>query len=1519
MPFLRRRGVMASESDMRRHTLFPAAHSTSKQAPRADPVLAEDDPRADSLDEAPAPQVPAPPVTPPNDSPSSSHVAMSMDDPISRPESPPIQEETPKHRRFSMLRFRNASDSQLATRAKQLAQAEKPPPLPQRMFPVLWHNLYIPLTILTLSLAPEIITTAPTLDFMPQKKQSFLKLSTRMRKSGELPRDESEGYSSLRLSKKDRRRTLANQPGLFNGKQSVSFEEPDRGEHGEGSVPTLAVPNHRLSESSRSEASWGDHSTHSGLTSAASSFFRLPRRKQKHEPLFPISHLQKEKSIASADPAASTPSLAPESPHSVRASTSSRISGFGNHETPTQARPSTGKDRPHPSPARALFQKSNASPATALFRPSSRNSGTSSPTRAPPHLRGRSSTMSSLGRESLDDRLAPPTTRTSSSTGRKSFGDLLGLSRLRQNSDLGSGRHGSLTPATPGSNTSKNNSLQLPRDSVVLPERRDDDTPAKYLARLEEVISRSLIASVLSKATDTFSQSVLRSYMRTFSFFGDPMDMAIRKLLMEAELPKETQQIDRCLQSFANRYHECNPGIYSSPDQAYFIAFSLLILHTDVFNKNNKYKMQKADYLKNTRGEGIFDEILEVFYDNITYTPFIHVEDDIDITGERSGANKSKKKSIFQNGTPDVKKAAKEPIDPYTLIIDNKLDILRPNLKEVMYLDDPYGYLGTAKSLNLKELQKTFFRTGVLQIVSARSRPDAFMTEKTVTNPEEAHPGIVDIKVTKVGLLWRKDAKKKKTRSPWQEWGAVLTGAQLYFFRNTAWIKNLMHQYDQHIKHENDGVPVIFKPPLDNFKPDALMSTDGAVALMDSTYKKHKNAFLYVRHGGFEEVLLADNEEEMNDWLAKLNYAAAFRTSGVRMRGVVGGNYEGQNRRALRRLDADANTQSVQTPTGEVTITRSRIDQKMAQDILTARRDAMVQKVTEANEKLVQEEKKLEEQLRNARHLQILAPVQPKTREQMLLSAARMATQLKWTRMESWKIKCHRDILILDLEEEQQLMGLPPLNILGSTSPEKAPAMPRDDSKTSTIEQPAAQSPPSTALQRTSTAGAQSENDSPLSDVFQTPPTSATAQAFHRHKPSWESTSMGLPQESIRKSSVSSVVSSAGRSITATPPRKIASAGSASDKARLEKQRADDEEDADERDFLAQAGLLEASPSRRRVKKMSSSIIEDGDAPESHASGGSAEKLDRSKIRRSLQRTLREGAGHLSHHRSRRNRDSATAGASEESAPETSMLTRGSGSFVVHGKKASVINFGGDLHGGLSPDERLRQRKSQQGVPQAQDATATTATAASTSPALTESSTMGDFHAALKSHRDRPRRESAASASTATARSFQELHRKYSSAQQAAKAGSSSGGLVVPSDDDSDAAISFSDGRRTPLPPIEPAEEGELRLPTIIAERRLDDNDDEDTNDDDDDDDDNSSDDDSDDDFRSPLASAGLRAQFFTPEPPATPEPVTAKKVRDGDSDSDDGGADEDDPRADGAGRERGKQLANPPPQLAVS
>ncbi|KAF9870850.1 hypothetical protein CkaCkLH20_11749 [Colletotrichum karsti] len=1434
MPFLRRRGNMVSESDMRRHTILdadapqlpPLPQHFPPQQPQKQQQQQEEEQQ--QLQQQPQPQdqpnpnsqptpqqpqqepLPLPPsqqqevprlsVSASIDEVPSGSLAVPAqpdldletparhepDDPDARPETPPVQEETPKHRRFSILRFRNASDSQLSLRAKQ--QAEKPPPVPR---------------------PPEIITTAPTADFqVPQKKQSRMRLADRFRRSGELPRNSEDGGGRAMTWKSTRRKTGLEDLASRNRPTLVTFEEPNRpsssraptnGDHHDG--PALSLPANRASESSRSDASFGDHlypTTTAGTAGTAgnsppvqnssSSFFRLGRRKPKAPvPMFDLSHLPQKGKPNGAENGAAPSSLGAAQP--IVASTSREATPRPPHQG---SRPpssySTRADSAELSAPEQQPQKPNPSPATALFRPGSTHSGQSSPTRARLQRRGRSSTMSSLGRDSMDGHLDPGTSRTSTSVGRKSFGDLFGLNRLRQNSDLGQ-RQGTLTPATPGSNTSKNNSLQIAREPIALPEKLDDETPVKYLDRIEDILSRGVIASALSKGSDPFSVAVLRSYMRRFSFFGDPMDMAIRKLLMEAELPKETQQIDRCLQAFANRYHECNPGIYASPDQAYFVAFSLLILHTDVFNKNNKHKMQQPDYLKNTQGEGVGDPILRCFYDNITYTPFIHVEDDLELSSDRLIANRAKRKTLFPGGTPDAaaKRANREPLDPYTLILDGKLDILRPSLKEVMELEDHYNYLGTAKDLNVKELQRTFFRTGVLQIVSARSRPDAFRDEKSAINPAEAAQGVVDIKITKVGLLWRKDAKKKKTRSPWQEWGAILTGAQLYFFRNTTWIKNLMHQYESHVKQGYYGEPITFKPPLPEFKPDGYLPTKEAVALVDSTYRKHKNAFKYARPGAFvEEVLLADNEEEMNDWLAKLNYAAAFTTSGVRMRGVVGGNYEGQSRRGIRRLGSSASAQIIQTPTGEVSIVRGKIDHQEAESIQAQRRQTMMDAVAKSDEEIAIKEQELEVHLRNARHLQILSPIQAKTRDQVLSAAAHMDVKIKWIRMDIWKSRCHRDVLLKDLAEEQRLQGLVPTKN-GHEAREASPSRERppmlEAGSATSVGRRRRRSSAAVSVIQGSAKTPQPEPESPTNDAYQTPPTSATFNP-HKHQNSWDS-KVSKSKEPIHKKRPGSSSSQSSAEPTFYSPQQHPTPKRGEEDEDTMAEDHHDDVDANERVLLEQAGLLETeSRSKIPERKRTGSLSEAGDASESRDTPGSIDRQDKTKIRRSLQRTLRESAGHLSHHRSRKGKEAITSAVSEDTGRED-VLTRGTGSFVVHGKKASVINFGSELQQ-LTPEERLRQRKQdQRDVP--------------ASPASMEE----DFHEALNnSLLPKERRESAASASTATARSFRELHRKYSSAH-ASRSPAFRGQLSVPSDGESEAAVSFSEGRRTPLPPIE--------------------------------------------------------------------------------------------------------------------
>src|SRR5205085_7750328 len=38
------------------------------------------------------------------------------------------------------------------------------------------------------------------------------------------------------------------------------------------------------------------------------------------------------------------------------------------------------------------------------------------------------------------------------------------------------------------------------------------------------------------------------------------------------------------------------------------------------------------------------------------------------------------------------------------------------------------------------------------------------------------------------------------------------------------------------------------------------------------------------------------------------------------------------------------------------------------------------------------------------------------------LAASGLAAKLQWVRMDMWKLKCHRDILALDMEEEKKIM-----------------------------------------------------------------------------------------------------------------------------------------------------------------------------------------------------------------------------------------------------------------------------------------------------------------------------------------------------------------------------------------------------------------------------------------------------------------------------------------------------------------
>ncbi|KAH7359636.1 hypothetical protein BKA66DRAFT_472490 [Pyrenochaeta sp. MPI-SDFR-AT-0127] len=1220
------------------------------------------------------------------------------------------------------MRFRHASDSQLSVKAKEHAARDEAPPVPA-----------VPAN----PQPPAIITTAPTvMDQEPDQEQSAPKKRGRLQQFTLRRRsfDPStvDRPSSLRKSMEKKRKPLGfkkSHGNLLDDHERLSIgQRPDRmGESRESgeSTSALAPPAPRASESSRSDGSSGGHVSFEHLPRPqhpprqGSGRFTFGRRKQRGS-LFPLPMKIEPPQFpdtAPATPRVSTGGVSSGSPHHSPTGSPPLTARRVNHgESGTQTPPMPSASQV----ALAATALNLASPGSgSLFRndstksiPKSVRSARSSPNAGGPirlGLRGRSSTMGSLGARS-DDATSPtppngPSGRNSTSTaGRSSFSNLFGLgARFRQNSEPHSPRYGSPAHGLLGNSglSSHQNSFTISREALALPEREEGETPGRYLERIEaNNVDKSVIASYLSKTDDAFLLSVLRSYMRKFAFFGDPIDMAIRKLLMQIELPKETQQIDRVLQGFADRYHECNPGIYINTDKAYFISFSIIILHTDFFNKNNKRKMQRPDYIKNSSCEGVSDDVLGCFYDNIVYTPFIHIEDEVDLKNITS--KKSRRTAVLKGPMNDpARKAAREPIDPYTLIFEGKLDALRPTIRDVMNLDDPYNYIGSAPTLDTKNIYKLFSRYGVIQIVSSRSRPEAFMSEAAQENPFGTSVGIVEMPVTKVGILWRKDTKRKKARSPWQEWGAVLTRSGLSLFRNSSWTKNLMNQHDQHLKRGETG-PVLFQPPLENFKQDYIIPMDGAVALVDNTYKKHKNAFVMFTKSG-EETFLADSEKDLNEWLGVLNYTAAFETLGVRSRGMVGGLYEGQRNRGMRRLESSQSSKSIPTATGEVTIQSGRIDNQFAQQMMTARKELMQMRITESEDKLAQAIKELEARLRDARHLQILAPIQPKTREFVIHAAGRLSAKLKWSRIEIWRMKCHRDILAQELEDEKQGAVEKQARIdriAESSSPHQSQPSPQQSQRASKISGLArltsktssltsGQKPPLSPGASSARPGTKSSRDTDFGeDMFKTPP-----ETSRQSSPSDPSGQFHIPPISFSPHASdrrSSLASSSAQSPLLFPVDKRPSVSTAGGRT------ADSDSDTDDDSRYTTPPPIETDTMEPKTPEIPSAdgfpLSPGADSEQDQSVANfTGSPASRTRHRRSLHRTLRESHGSSSHRRSHKGKDSASTIVSDD-AHDSEGLTRSKGSFTVHGKKASVIQFGSDWHN-TTAEERLKTKK----------------------------------------------------------------------------------------------------------------------------------------------------------------------------------------------------------------------------------
>eukprot|EP00049_Salpingoeca_infusionum_P023789 m.13862 g.13862 ORF g.13862 m.13862 type:complete len:1705 (+) comp6055_c0_seq1:251-5365(+) len=98
---------------------------------------------------------------------------------------------------------------------------------------------------------------------------------------------------------------------------------------------------------------------------------------------------------------------------------------------------------------------------------------------------------------------------------------------------------------------------------------------------------------------------------------------ALRHFLGSFRLPGEAQKIDRIMEKFAARYFETfrSHGIFASADAAYVLAYSIIMLTTDLHSAKVKNKITKEGFVKMTRGindnKDLPRDFVEAIYDDI--------------------------------------------------------------------------------------------------------------------------------------------------------------------------------------------------------------------------------------------------------------------------------------------------------------------------------------------------------------------------------------------------------------------------------------------------------------------------------------------------------------------------------------------------------------------------------------------------------------------------------------------------------------------------------------------------------------------------------------------------------------------------------------------------------------------------------------------------------------------------------------------------------------------------------------
>ncbi|KAL2018172.1 hypothetical protein VTK56DRAFT_1197 [Thermocarpiscus australiensis] len=179
-------------------------------------------------------------------------------------------------------------------------------------------------------------------------------------------------------------------------------------------------------------------------------------------------------------------------------------------------------------------------------------------------------------------------------------------------------RKTALTNAIRAFNFKPKHGLKLLVKEGFIPSDKPEDI-ARFLLR-EERLDKAQIGEFLGEG-DPKNVEIMHAFVDMMDFSRKRFVDALREFLQAFRLPGEGQKIDRFMLKFANRYMTGNPNAFANADTPYVLAYSVIMLNTDLHSSKVVRRMSKEEFIKNNRGindnADLPDEYLIGIYDDI--------------------------------------------------------------------------------------------------------------------------------------------------------------------------------------------------------------------------------------------------------------------------------------------------------------------------------------------------------------------------------------------------------------------------------------------------------------------------------------------------------------------------------------------------------------------------------------------------------------------------------------------------------------------------------------------------------------------------------------------------------------------------------------------------------------------------------------------------------------------------------------------------------------------------------------